>query len=181
MRALCIIVFIQLVQSFRITSLKSQLYGEWSVWHSHEQGSNKIVVGLYPESNIEICYRKYQGPWLIQTRKIGHFYIIGENDQEPLVSIQYNEKEYKILSFLGIGFDDISLTRKDNYPINVDMKLYVVDRNDLFLSMSNKEHYHLVRSVRVNEPDVNVPISTLIATNIFGMLMTELLHYHHQN
>ena len=171
-----------------------QLYGEWTMWHSHNpsfKGSNRMLVGLYPESNIEVSYREYKGPWLIETRKIGKFYFEDDftyNDDsttnfDPIcksnVCVQYNKKEQKVLSFLGIGFDDISPLHIESHDVKLNMKLYIVDRNDLFLTMNQNEHYHLMRSIRVNEPAVNIPISTLIATNIVGMIMTALIHHYY--
>lgn len=180
-----------------ITTPKSQLYGEWTIWHSHHsssKGSNRMLVGLYPESIIEVCYREYKGPWLIETRKMGEFYIdddlmyddnTSQNKFDPVcksnICIQYQKKEQKVLSFLGIGFDDISPLHTEDHTIKLNMKLYIVDRNDLFLTINEKEHYHLMRSIRVNEPNINVPISTLIATNLFGMIMTALIHHYHSN
>lgn len=175
--------------AYRMTTPKSQLYGEWTIWHSHHhsssKASNRILVGLYPESIIEVCYREYKGPWLIETRKMGEFYL--ENDSktnfDPVcksnICVQYSKKEEKILSFLGIGFDDISPLHIEEHNIKLDMKLYVVDRNDLFLTINENEYYHLMRSIRLNEPMINIPISTLIATNVFGMIMTAIIHHYH--
>jgi hypothetical protein len=183
---------------YRMTTPKSQLYGEWTVWHSHHsssKGSNRMLVGLYPESIIEVCYREYQGHWLIETRKIGEFQIqddfiynspsirFNQRQFDPVsksnVCVFYQKKERKILSFLGIGFDDISPLRTEEHHVRLNMTLYIVDRNDLFLTISDQGHYHLMRSIRVNEPSVNVPISTLIATNLFGMVMTAVLHHYY--
>lgn len=192
-----LIIFLNLYLSFgyRFSTPKPQLYGEWTVWHSHHlsyKGSNRMLVRLYPESTIEVCYREYIGPWLIETRKFGEFNLDDDieynqdhmkNKFDPVcksnVSIQYQKKEYKLLSFLGIGFDNVSPLRSEDYNIKLKMKLYIVDRNDLFLTINNQEHYHLIRSIRLNEPDVNIPISTLIATNLFGMVMTALIHHYY--
>lgn len=191
-----LLLFKCFADSYRITTPKSQLYGEWTIWHSHHpssKGSNRMLVGLYPESIIEVCYREYKGPWLIETRKMGEFHMDDDlmyddnnnskNKFDPVcksnICIQYQKKERKVLSFLGIGFDDISPLHTEDHTTKLNMKLYIVDRNDLFLTINEKEHYHLMRSIRVNEPNINVPISTLIATNLFGMIMTALIHHHY--
>jgi hypothetical protein len=187
------------------TGPQSQLFGEWTVWHSHNpsfRGSNKMLVGLYPDSIIEVTYKQYIGPWLIETRKIGEFTFQKDvthkhkkNNRKrkrpyqhlpPIykssnVCVQYSKKYVKILSFLGIGFDDISPLHTQLHDVCLNMSLFIVDKNDLFLTMNNNkdEHYHLIRSIRVNEPSINVPISTLIATNIVGMIMTALIHIHY--
>ena len=191
------LLFFKSILGFRINNNTPhpQLYGEWMIWHSHNpsfKGSNRMLVSLYPESVIEVCYKEYQGPWLIETRKTGEFYFTedltyesdsGMTNFEPIcksnICVQYKQKERKVLSFLGIGFDDISPLHTEPHDVKLNMKLYIVDRNDLFLTLNDHEHYHLMRSVRVNEPNINVPISTLIATNLFGMIMTALIHHHY--
>ena len=177
--------------AFSYSTLKCQLYGEWTIWHSHHpssKGSNRILVGLYPESTIDVCYREYNGPWLIETRKTGDFdlgadlkYEKSNHNFDPVckssIRVTYHKKEKKILSFLGIGLDDISPLCAEKYHCEIDMFLYIVDRNDLFLTLNDQGgYYHLMRSVRVNEPVINIPISTLIATNLFGMVMTAIIH-----
>lgn len=182
------------ILGYRMTAPRQQLYGEWIMWHSHHpsfRGSNRMIVSLYPESVIEVCYREYKGPWLMETRKIGELHFDNENftyeedttNMNPIcksnVCIQYKQKERKILSFLGIGFDDISPLHIESHQVKLNMQLYIVDRNDLFLTMNDNQHYHLMRYVRVNEPTINIPISTLIATNIVGMIMTALIHHYY--
>lgn len=184
-------IILTMITAFRP---QPQLYGEWTIWHSHNpsfKGSNRMLVGLYPESNIEVSYREYNGPWMIETRKIGTFTIDNDftydnkikTDFDPIfksnVCIKYEKEEKRVLSFLGIGFDDISPLRVENHNVTLFMKLYIVDKNDLFLTNSRNEHYHLMRSIRVNEPSINVPISTLIATNLIGMIMTAIIQHHY--
>jgi hypothetical protein len=194
MRQLIIAIIFTTIVAFRP---QPQLYGEWTMWHSHNpsfKGSNRMLVGLYPESNIEVSYREYTGPWMIETRKIGTFHFDNDlryddndnkmkTDFDPIcksnVCVEYKQKEKRVLSFLGIGFDDISPLQVESHNVTLHMKLYIVDRNDLFLTMNQNDHYHLMRSIRVNEPTINVPISTLIATNIVGMMMTAIIQHHY--
>lgn len=55
------------------------------------------------------------------------------------------------------------------------MELYIIGHDDLFLT-TRSYSFHLVRSVRANELSINVPFSTLVATQISGMCIAHVIH-----
>ena len=168
-------------------------------------GSNKMRVHLYPERVIEVAQRKYSGPWLYEKRFRGTYNLSLNGDDDDIntsrdasvVSLRFHDVEKKLVSVFGIGLDDVPILvyqEKDD-DHNIDMHLNIAGRDDLFLTaplsviqdmteytmpLNGSDDiicYHLVRSVRNDEPSPNVPISTFIATQILGTWICYILHY----
>ena len=172
-----------------------RLLGEWSVWHSNvpsSMGSNRVIVGLYPDSMIEVSQKFCIGPCILEKTKFGTYELEKtyeyekERDLDPVyrtsVHLHFHRRRHHLLSVFGIGLDSVPLTISESWTYEQDMSLYIVEQGDLFLTFPSKEDaqvycYHLVRNVRTKEPSVNVPLSTLVATHIFGTLISEVIKH----
>jgi len=111
---------------------------------------------------------------------------------EGVVHLAFCEMERYPVSLFGIGIDEIPLpmtTRPDSSLLTMDLS--IVGNDDMYLTVSNAElqkflrralpvdkttSYHLVRSIQNDQPKVNVPISTFIATQLLGTLMGYVVH-----
>jgi len=186
------------------------LYGEWSLWYADFRsfvGPNKIMVYLYPKTNLEIVYKRTIGPCLFVDKEIGSFTmkhleyhpniqdpsddvsdVSDMNDMNHLihVNITFKKRSRCLVSILGIGLEELEV----RYPIPLrenqeNMEMVVVGRDDLFLtttaSPTFSTTYHLIRSSWVDQPTINVPFSTLVATQVLGMVIGWMLHYLHMD
>lgn len=171
----------------------AHLYGEWSLWYANLHsfaGPNKIMVYLYPKTNLEIVYKRTIGPCLFVDRELGSFNGNLEEWREDRsssslrrvhVNVTFTERSRSMVSFLGIGVEELDL----RYPIPLrgnqeNMELVIVGRDDLFLTTPKTQTtYHLIRSSWINQPSINVPFSTLVATQVVGTVIGFFLHYLH--
>jgi len=188
-------------------------YGEWSVWHSNLpkfMGPNKIMVNLFPHDELQISHKKYLGPFLYEKRWNGNYTLseVPRGDsvfskeflsksqvqpvEEDVVEIEFSEISHVLVSFFGIGVDELApLTVTKSESTRLHMLMSIVGSNDIYLTVQNKQlhpflhrtlpldkttSYHLVRSVQNDQPKVNVPISTFIVTQLLGTLMGYILH-----
>lgn len=168
----------------------AQLYGEWSLWHSTDpsfKGPNRVMVSLHPDNMIDVCHKRHMGPFLVRDKRIGKF-IVSDDQQtaECVVSgldaictgdviVDFYSSERRLLSVFGIGLDKCPLIFENKIELESNMRLHVVGRDDLFLT-SDQCYYHLVRSIRANQPTVDVPLSTLMSTQLMSMLIAYMLH-----
>ena len=167
-------------------------------------GPNKVMVNLFPEDELQISHKKYVGPFLLEKKWKGHYNLFTNTEDRDthnlsptqrdcvgIVNIIFREKEHVLVSLFGIGVDEIPLTflRSDSIPLTMDLR--IVGNNDMYLTVSNTQlqkflarslpvdkttSYHLVRSIQNDQPKINVPLSTLLATQLFSMIMGYLLH-----
>lgn len=184
-----------------------QLFGEWSVWHSNTpfiKGSNKVIVGIYPNSRLEVIDKKTIGPCILEKVKIGK-YTLSENEQKckefdmndheyehQFVDITFERKDYYVRSIFGIGLDNLPIRRTTTSDYYQKMSLYIIGKGDLFLTFTSQDTgdthpkpvydgnenvlcYHLVRNIRTKEPSINVPLSTLIATHLASIFLNYIL------
>lgn len=181
-------------------------YGEWSVWHSNLpkfMGPNKIMVNLFPHDELQISHKKFLGPFLYEKKWRGNYTVdsidsIDSIDSpnhlanNTLVHIQFHEMERYPVSLFGIGVDEIPLVMTRQPDVStLKMDLNIVHNNDMYLTVPNSQlqkflrrslpldkttSYHLVRSIYNDQPKVNVPISTFIATQLLGTLMGYVIH-----
>lgn len=168
-----------------MTIYRQRLYGEWIVWHStNQEFLNREVVHIYPNNKLVISYRYKKGPFLYHREKQGR-YDIKIQDKESLtttIDININGCKETLLSIYGVGIQDILghlKTREIKYDlIMMDMNIHCVGPDDLYLSSKNNQEndYHLIRSVRINEPKIDIPISTFIFTQIIGTIISQILH-----
>lgn len=170
-----------------------KLYGEWTVWHStmpRFSKSNAATVALYPQSRMELCIRRQQGPLLWQDTLDGNYHVIGSTEcwgggdgethdgsrscQSQLM-LHITRSQRELLSIFGIGVDIPFMRRTITHrSFRLALELQILEQDDLFLSNAMYS-IHLVRSIHSNQPDVNVPLSTLMASQLVGMAFAELL------
>jgi len=162
----------------------TRLYGEWTMWHSTApqfDTPNAVLIWLYPPSRIEICWRKTMGPFLYEDRWIGDLFIWGMTECDSVeanvcnnrVHVEFDQGFRRVLSVCGIGLDDVLQMPRSKTGQVLTMDLQNIGKDDMFL-MSSRHSYHLVRSMRLNEPTINIPLSTLVATQLAGMLVTHI-------
>lgn len=177
--------------------LHHRLFGEWSVWHSNVpsfMGPNRMTVGLYPDSIIEVSQKFCIGPCILEKTKVGSYRLEPtyeyekKNDLDPVyrtsVHLHFHHRCHHILSVFGIGLDNLPLKFTEPFEYNQDMSLFIVEQGDLYLTFPSTKDtsndmycYHLVRKVQTKEPSVNVPLSTLVATHLLSIMITEGLKY----
>lgn len=165
-------------------SIHNRLYGEWIIWRSSSSKHtflNRQIVSIYPNKKILVSYRYKKGPFLFCQEKQG-LYTLKKKKlyHNYIISLHFYSKKNKLLSVYGVGtqdfFDDYFNTNLLNETINMNM--YCIGSDDLYLSSYTDDiNYHLIRSVRVNEPKIDVPISTLVFTQILSILITYVLHF----
>ena len=90
--------------------------------------------------------------------------------------IRFDSYRNYLLSIYGVGMDGyFSSEYKKCADIKTILHLYIIKPNDLYLC-NERECYHLVKSIRINEPQINVPISTFVFTQLLGVCLTQLFH-----
>ena len=167
-------------------------------------GPNKIMVNLFPHDELQISHKKFLGPFLYEKKWTGRYTLDPKEEKgggqsekwkpvcEGVVHLSFCEMERYPVSLFGIGVDEIPLamtTRPDSSLLTMDLS--IVGNDDMYLTVSNTElqkflrrslpldkttSYHLVRSIQNDQPKVNVPISTFIATQLLGTLMGYVVH-----
>lgn len=155
-------------------SKESRLFGEWIVWYSTQQDQllNREIVHIYPDNKLLISHRYTKGPFVFHKEKFGEYKVY---DKE-LSRVQLNIQKYKdtLISIYGVGINNINDVYIDmNVILNLNM--YQVGNDDLYLFNKNRR-FHLVKSVRINEPKVDIPLSTFIFTQILSLIFTQILH-----
>lgn len=176
--------------------LMYQLYGEWMVWHSTTSSSfydpNTIMVRLYPSFCIDICIKHNIGPFIIEEIRTGRIRVRDMNcrvlmnkdlsEFQPVcterVYIGFLEKRTKMISAFGIGMSCFEVCKPHHQLLSMD--LHVVGRDDLYMTKKRRNDkqnisYHLVRSVRSNQPSIDVPFLTLVSTQLVGMFVCKIL------
>lgn len=165
-----------------------QLYGEWIVGHSNVpifSSSNSKMVNIFPKKQIICKTFKSFGPFLYRIEYSGEF-IIDCNEKECKleddnvcdISLIWNYKKSYVESFFGIGLNELFQkikTEKMGNEYNVNITLNVLENNNLCLSTDNY-HLDLIRSISPNDKNNNTPLSSFIATQIFGSILLHFLH-----
>lgn len=173
--------------------LMYQLYGEWTVWHSTTfYDPNTIMVRLYPSFSMDVCIKHTIGPFIIEEIRKGRIRIRDMNCRIPMndhlsefqpicterVYIRFFKKRTRMLSAFGIGLSFLEITKPHDQLLSMD--LYIVGRDDLYMTKKNIDQqqnisYHLIRSVKSNQPVIDVPFLTLVSTQLVGMLICEII------
>jgi hypothetical protein len=165
--------------------LKPRLYGEWILWHSTLYDipeTNRMVVRIYPNDNFLVSYRYRCGPLILNREKFGNYKCICDrsNKRNCKLKLELYNKNDKLISCFGLGLQFLQLKTND-VPIDqkYDLIMTCSGHDDIFLttdSLKNNLSFHLIRSVRVIEPTVEVSLSSFIATQILGIIISQLIH-----
>lgn len=166
-----------------------KFYGEWMLWHSTvpDLPDNRVVVHIYPDNQIKMKYRFMKGPVVFHKSKMGTYKIThqhiqeqeDEEEQRHKVDVLFHSTEEVFLSVYGIGLQNFNIkTKKKNTPSMYRFSMTFVGINDIYLqSIAHTDDcFHIVRSVRINEPSVDIPISTFIITQIIGSIMGHMIN-----
>jgi len=166
-----------------ITAFPTKFFGEWVLWHSTNPNipDNRVIIHIYPDNLISLKYRFMRGPFVYHKSKIGNFEIIDNTGDLQRVDVNFHHKEEKFLSVYGIGFQNMNIkTLKKNINHTFKLSATFVGMDDIYLhshsSTDDDECFHIVRSVRVNEPAVDIPLSTFVITQIIGTILGHLIN-----
>jgi len=183
----------------------SHLYGEWSVWHSDlykSSPSNQMLVNLSPSSQFQVSEKKNMGPLLLEKKWAGEYDVISSqcfgtlaHGFEPwctsYIRVNRLDIEHIVVSLLGIGFDEAYFSRRRPIHLSFKVQLDIIGKDDIYLSIDNSDlqeiintrlpekgssSYHLIRSVRINQPQVNIPLSTFLFTQVLGSCISLFFH-----
>lgn len=126
-------------------------------------------------------YRFTRGPIVFHKSKIGIYKIKPDvaDPKKQLVDVLFHHTEEVFLSVYGIGLQNFNiktktLQKKSQYSFSM-----MTDGNDdMYLQsvVTDADCFHIVRSVRINEPSVDIPISTFLFTQILGTIIGHIIN-----
>lgn len=155
-----------------------KFYGEWTLWHSTvpDLPDNRVVVHIYPDKQLTLKYRFTKGPMVFHKSKKGTYRVFDndEDNEQKRAEVAFHHTEEIFLSVYGIGLQNFNIkTRSHNEESKHSFCMTMGGTDDIYLKSiaHNNDCFHIVRSVRINEPSVDIPISTFLITQIFGTLL----------
>jgi len=161
-----------------------RFYGEWTLWHSTVPAlpDNRVVIHIYPDNHLTMKYRFMKGPFVFHKSKVGIYSISTNNDdnyeEKHNVDVLFHHTEEIFLSAYGIGLQNFNI-KTDKKKVNTKFRfsMTMAGTDDIYLqSTKNDDCFHIVRSVRINEPSVDIPISTFVITQIVGTIMGHVIN-----
>lgn len=166
-----------LVQAF------PKFYGEWTLWHSTvpDLPDNRVVIHIYPDNQLTMKYRFMRGPVVYNKSKVGMYKISSvDNEYEKRsVEVLFHHTEEIFLSVYGIGLQNFNIkTKKKRETKRFSFAMTMAGTDDIYLQSikRNDDCFHIVRSVRINEPSVDIPISTFLITQIVGTILGHVIN-----
>lgn len=156
-----------------------KFYGEWTLWHSTipDLPDNRAVVHIYPDNQLSLKYRFTRGPVVYHKSKIGTYQLFHsdvDDEEKRKVDVLFHHTEEVFLSVYGIGLQNFNIkTKKTTDKSQYSFSMTMPSTEDIYLQSiaRNDDCFHIVRSVRINEPSVDIPISTFLITQIVGTLL----------
>lgn len=162
--------------------------GEWVVRHSTHRRAppdNRAVVHVYPENRLVLAHRHSLGP-LVCLRQLHGMYTLTTNsdsvtDEKRVVTCTFHEKRDTILSVYGVGLHGVfEVTTKKEAFKQYKFFFMMHGVSDVFLTATDPVdestfYCHLVRCVRIDEPNIDVPFSTFIFTQLLGIVFSALI------
>lgn len=174
----------------------TRLYGEWILWHSTFDGShknmNRMVIHIYPKNKFSVSYRYATGPVIYNRQKWGNYRYNDhsaddDEDDDVSLTLHLNSRTDRLISICGVGLNILEWeTRHDHIAEQYEVSMHCLGTDDILLTDAGDENslFHLVRSVRVVEPRVEVGLSSFVMTQLLGLVINEcihiLLHFPHQ-
>lgn len=160
-----------------------KFYGEWMLRHSTvpDLPDNRVVVHIYPDDQLTMKYRFTRGPIVFHKSKTGTYRIskYRQDDDKHKVDVFFHHTEETFLSVYGIGLQNFNIkTKKKTTTSMFHFLMTFVEMDDIYLqSISHTDDcFHIVRSLRLNEPSVDIPISTFIITQIIGSILGHIIN-----
>jgi hypothetical protein len=163
-----------------------KLYGEWTLWHSTvpDLPDNRVVIHIYPDNQLTLKYRFMRGPVVYHKSKKGIFRVSEDDPQDTdngkgNVDVLFHHTEEIFLSVYGIGLQNFNIKTKSHREksrFSFSMTMSSID--DIYLKsiIRNDDCFHIVRSVRINEPSVDIPLSTFLITQIFATILGHIIN-----
>lgn len=179
-------MFWQFMVFFLLSSVSDgfrNFYGEWTLWHSTtaDLPDNRVVVHIYPDNQLTLNYRFTRGPMVCHKSKTGVYSILGldKHQEKHRVDVSFHHKEELFLSVYGIGLQNFNIrTKKEEDFSRFSFVMTMDGTDDIYLQSTTHEDdcFHIVRSVRINEPSVDIPISTFLITQIIGTIIGHIIN-----
>lgn len=161
-----------------------KFYGEWMLRHSTvpDLPDNRVVIHIYPDDQLTLKYRFTRGPIVFHKSKTGTYRVSKYQDEyenKHRVDVFFHHTEEVFLSVYGIGLQNFNIkTKKKTTKSMFHFLMTFVEMDDIYLqSISHTDDcFHIVRSLRINEPSVDIPISTFVITQIIGCVLGHLIN-----
>lgn len=165
------------------TTAFPRFYGEWMLWHStvRELPDNRVVIHIYPDDQVTLKYRFTRGPFVFHKSKQGHYYIHKHDDEERhRVDVSFHRTEEVFLSAYGIGLQNLRIKTRDETKSKKDYRFSMIfaGTDDIYLQSTTNtdDSFHIVKSIRIIEPSVDIPITTFIITQIIGTILGHVIN-----
>jgi len=150
--------------------------GKWNLVYSSEKRfpQSHVTLNILPTRRLIAKHRFSKGPILFNRIYEGTYKL-----KKNKIRIDFEKPVLNIVSFFGISFDQpIQITSKyiPNYFI---LKINYINSNEILLdSVSSNKFCYLVRSTCLDdEPIVQVPFSTFIATHAAGLVISHIFSH----
>jgi hypothetical protein len=175
----CFLILVQPTVSF------PKFYGEWTLWHSTvpDLPDNRVVVHIYPDNQLSLSYRFMRGPVVYHKSKTGTYHMFQEDydkdDEKRKVDVLFHHTEEIFLSVYGMGLQNFNIkTKKKSIKTKYSFSMTMPDTDDIYLQsiVRNDDCFHMIRSVRINEPSVDIPISTFLITQVLGTILGHVIN-----
>lgn len=159
-----------------------KFYGEWMLWHSTVPNlpDNRVIIHIYPDNQLSLKYRFMKGPVVYHKSKTGTYKIFPEEENEKRkVDVEFHHTEEVFLSMYGIGLQNFNIrTKKKKIQNHFSFSMTMAGIDDIYLQSikRNDDCFHIVRSIRINEPSVDIPISTFLITQVVGTILGHVIN-----
>lgn len=184
--AIVLIALVQTANSFKL-AFPAKFYGEWLLRHTTLSvlPVNRVVINIYPDNHLTLEYRFLRGPFVFHKSCIGSYCVSCIDDDncdientQVNVKVSFHHTEEKFLSAYGIGLQNLNiLTAKRASNHLYDLSTTVVGMDDIYLySKTSIDMFHLVRSVRLTEPSIDIPITSFVISQVIATILGHLIH-----
>ena len=123
-----------------------------------------------------------RGPVVYHKSKTGTYRIFQDDhndDERRKVDVLFHHTEEVFLSVYGIGLQNFNIkTKKKTIWNQYSFSMTMPGMDDIYLQSikRNDDCFHIVRSVRINEPSVDIPLSTFLITQIVGTILGHVIN-----
>ena len=124
-----------------------------------------------------------RGPVVFHKSKMGTYRIFqddyDDNEEKRKVDVLFHHTEEIFLSVYGIGLQNFNIkTKKKTIKNKFSFSMTMPGMDDIYLQSikRNDDCFRIVRSVRINEPSVDIPISTFLITQIVGTILGHVIN-----
>lgn len=175
------LLFIPISNAFKILwtsdyELKKIATGKWNLIYSTEKKFPQYQVNLniFPTGRMIAKHRFSKGPISLNRIYEGNYTL-----KKNTIKIEFEKPILNVVSFFGISFDQPIQIMSRQIPFYSVLKINYINSNEILLDSINSNKFcYLVRSTCLDdEPIVQVPFSTFIATHAAGLAVSYLFSY----